>query len=122
MSEMSKPAIFSVDGIRQAYVTKCKSRTVSNDHEVNTLALGLTGFSDGAEMVQVDFSAAIPLAGRELDYKDRCAQHRTTTITVRMGGKAQTITGRFLNVEESSDVNSPNGLDGSFAGYIVSNQ
>ncbi len=121
MTEMSKAAIFTVDGVQQSYVSKVEDSVDSNDKVVKSLALGVVGYTDGAEEGKVDFEGAIPLAGRELDFKDRARLHTTTRLGIRMGGKTITLEGRFMNVTETSGVDDANGLRGQFQGRIVSN-
>lgn len=121
MTEMSKAAIFTVDGIPQAFVTEVEDDIASEDKIIKTLQLGATGHSDGATVGRFNFKAAIPLSGRELDFQSRCANHVTTRLGVRMGGKTLTMEGRFLNVRERSGVDDHNMIDGSFEGRVLSN-
>lgn len=121
MTEMSKSAIFTVDGVQQAYVSKVEDSVDSNDKVVKSLALGVVGYSDGATEGKVDFEGAIPLLGRELDFKDRAINHVTTRLGIRIAGKTLTLEGRFMNVTETSGVDDANGIRGQFQGAVVAN-
>jgi hypothetical protein len=121
MAEMSIAATFLVDGIPQSYISEVEDDVNSEDKIVKTLRLGVAGHSNGAAVCRINFKGVIPLEGREIDYKDRCLEHRTTNLGIRMGSKTITVRGRFLNVKERSSVDNPNDLEGSFEGRVIRN-
>jgi hypothetical protein len=120
MAEMSKAATLSVDGVAQSYISECTVEVMSEDKPVKTLMLGLAGYSDGAESAKVTGKGAIPLAGRQLDYRKLCRSHTTLPVSFKMGSSTITVEGRFMTVSESSSVDNPNGVDFNFEGRIIS--
>ena len=121
MAEMSKPFLVSVNGVVLAYASEVNQQTESNDKAVFSLRFGWVGFSDGASTGRVTLKSTIPASGREVDFKEFCRQHVTQTFSIRGGSKAVTLLGRILTVSEQSSVNSPNEIDVTFEGGIVSN-
>lgn len=119
--EMSKGFVVRIDGIDLAYYSEVTQETTSEDKPVKTIPLGLAGFSDGAEMSNVTLKSAVPIEGREQDFKEFCRLHVTKTFSVRGAGKTVSVRGRFMSVRETSGVDNPNEVDIQFSGKILRN-
>ncbi len=117
--EYSKAAQFTLDGIPVLELEEGEFGIKTNDNAVVTLSGGLVGFSDGANMCEISFKSAIPLAGREIDYVDLARRKVTKTWGMKMGGQSRKVRGRFMDVKEASSPNAPNAISGSFSGRFV---
>lgn len=120
MAEYSKPGFVLRNGIAMLQSHKIGCRAVSNDKEVETLLLGLAGFSDGAQMVEYSVSGAIPLAGFEYDATAICLAHTTQDLAFKIAGVVTTARGRVTDTNVETSVNTPNGLDFTFKGFVLS--
>jgi len=120
MAEYSKRGTLKMNGIPLAEVQEFQEQISSNDKEVLTMAKGMAGHSDGAEMVKLSWKNAVPFAGFEVDFADFAVQHKTATFSIRLANKETTYQGRFTEVNASSSVENPNGVDCSVSASIVS--
>ena len=120
MSEYSRPYIIAYNGAALAEAENVEVSYNSNDKAVRTLRKGLAGFSNGAEEVGVTFRNAIPLRGFEKDWSDICMSHRTGQLTVREANVISTYEGRIMQTTSSSSVDSPNSLNCTFSGKLLS--
>lgn len=119
--EMANVFELFVNGAPAAMVNEITLEIRSGDKVVKTLKLGTAGYSDGAHDCTISFKSAIPLAGREIDYKAFVINHQTLKLGVK-GGSTQLIAeGRLMTVSESSSVDNPVEISGSFEGRILSN-
>jgi hypothetical protein len=117
--EYSGPPQLTLDGIPVLEIEDIKVTIKTNDNEVVTLVGGLQGFSNGANVQEINFSSAIPLAGFEIDYMELARLKRTKTWGVKIAGKVIKVRGRFMDVEVAISPNAPNKLSGSFKGKPV---
>lgn len=117
--EMTKPGWLVYQGRPLTQVGKVDVKYASNDMPVETILLGLEGFSDGPSEVNIDFDNAIPAQGREADFADVCITHRTVDFIFKLGGVAMQATGRVMTVGESSATKTPNGISVQFHGAIL---
>lgn len=65
----------------------------SNNNPVFTTKKGFAGFSAGATQTQVTVENAVPLAGLEHDYVERCVVKAFVTIVVAFAGKRYAVDG-----------------------------
>lgn len=119
MAEFSKQGFILLNGIILTKATQVRYSIASNDKPVRTLTGGLEGFSDGAEEITCDWQNAVPLAGFEAEFHALCRSHRTVRIAFKIATKTFECEGRFLTVGVETDVDSPNGINVSFHGRVV---
>jgi hypothetical protein len=119
MSEFSKPGYLLKAGIPLTMTSSITVKAMSEDKEVKTLLLGLAGFSDGAQMVEISAKSAIPLAGYEYDVIGICLSHQTQELSFRLANIIMTVRGRIVESSAETSVDNPNGLDFTFRGAVV---
>lgn len=119
MAEYSKPGYVLLNGIVLAECGQARFRLNSNDKPVRTLTKGLAGYSDGAEEVSCDLQNAIPRAGFEAEFTALCRAHRTVRLSFRIANKIYECEGRFMDIDISTDVDSPNGVNLTFNGRLI---
>lgn len=92
----------------------------SGDNPVYTTALGLAGFSDGAEEAKVTMSGAVPASGMEVNWAALCLAHVTTELTFKYATVSYTMKGRLLSAKTASPAKNPMKWDISFHGRVTS--
>ena len=92
----------------------------SGDNPVYTTALGLAGFSDGAEEAKVTMAGACPATGDEYDWAAVCLAHLTIELTFKYATRSITIKGRLLSAKKASPAKNPMKWDISFHGRVTS--
>lgn len=119
MAQFSKPGLVLYNDRPALYVTSGTFDAESGDTEVKTLALGLAGYSDGAQMCKLDTESAIPQAGAEIDWCAISLAHLDIDIGFRMAGKTYQCRGRVLRASIKTTPDSNNAYSMSFAGYVL---
>lgn len=119
MADLSRPGYVIYQGRPLTQVGKVDVSYSSNDMPVETILLGLEGFSDGPAEVNITFDNAIPVAGREVDFANVLLNHTTVNFIFKLAGVAMEARGRLMTVDETSATKSPNGIAVKFHGAIV---
>jgi len=119
VQQLSAPGWLQAGGRPLTQVGKLDVNYASNDMAVETILLGLEGFSDGAAEVDVSFNNAIPESGREVDFVNACINHEDVDLVFTLAGVALHAQGRILTASESSATKTPNALDVKFHGAIL---
>ena len=117
--EFTKPGSFVVGSTPILTAMNAKCSIDSGDQEIDTLILGMAGFSDGATKISVSGEFAIPSTGLEYDFPTTCATHTTIDVGYRTGGRTYQCRGRVLKADMSTDPNKPSTISVDFKGSIL---
>lgn len=117
--ELSKPGYIVFQGRPLTQVSKVDVSYASNDMAVETILLGLEGFSDGPSEVNISIDNAIPANGRETDFVQACISHQTVDIIFKLAGVSMQARGRIMSVDESSATKTPNAMSVKIHGAIL---
>lgn len=116
--EFSKPGYIVVGTTPLMYAESVTMNANSDDKKVNTLLQGMTGFSDGAQFVEIDVKNAIPLSGYEYDATFITLSHATQTLSFNVAGVSTTVVGRMMNATTETTTEAPNSLAFKFVGRV----
>lgn len=76
-----------------AEATSCSISIAPNSNPVNTMKKGMAGRSKGPVACTIRIANAIPKAGLEVDFIDKCVDDEDVTIVVIIGGKRRAFDG-----------------------------
>ena len=104
LQKYEKGALF-VDSVLVAEATN-----VSLDHDpklnaIETMQKGFAGASPGAEMTNVEFANAVPVAGLEIDFLSKMQGVKVVEVTLFAHGKKTTMKGFVSKCSQKYGVN-----------------
>lgn len=117
--EFTKPGTVLFGARPLLYAKSAKFSIESDDKEVKTLALGLAGFSDGAQSCKLSGDFAIPSTGQEVDWPSLAATHTTVDLGYKVAGKTYQMRGRVMSAEIDTSTDNPTLSTFSFSGFIT---
>ena len=96
-----------VGGVALEEVTQVDVTIDSGRTEIYTQTKGLAGWSEGAKMVTVRVTSAIPVGGPEVDTWKLANSGEVTTLQVGVGRGDYAQAGKVINTNLSGSVNNP---------------
>lgn len=107
-----------IDSVFQASCTAIKITLDSGAQEVKTLE-GLAGKTQGAKMIEITGSWAVPIGGLEFNFVDSIANSQYHEIQIPVGSKSIIAKGWFQTADlgQSTDANTE--ASATFKGELV---
>lgn len=96
-----------VNGVPLEEVTQIEATLDSGRTEIYTQTKGLAGWAEGAKMVTVTVTSAIPVGGPEVDTWALANSGEVTTLQVGVGRGDYAQAGKVINTNLSGSVNNP---------------
>lgn len=104
MTQYNGPCELQFDGRTLAEATTCRISVTPNTTPVRTMKKGLGGRSRGPVECTIDVESAIPKAGFEVDFMQKCIDDADVTIVIVRAGKRVAFDSFITNVAESYGV------------------
>lgn len=99
LTKYEGPCEVTFDSRTLAEATSCSISVAPNSTPVNTMKKGLAGRSRGPAACTLRVANAIPKAGLEVDFIDKCVDDADVTLVVIIGGKRRAFDGWISSVE-----------------------
>lgn len=99
LTKYEGPCEVSFDSRALAEATSCSVSIAPNSTPVNTMKKGMAGRSRGPAASTIRIANAVPKAGLEVDFIDKCVEDADVTITIIAGGKRRSFDGYISSVE-----------------------
>jgi hypothetical protein len=94
-----------VNGVPLEEVTQVDVTFDSGRTEIYTQTKGLAGWAEGAKLVTVRVTSAIPVGGPEVNTWNLCNSGEITTLQVGVGAGDYAQAGKIINTNMSGSVN-----------------
>lgn len=104
------PAEVQFDNSTLAEATSLSITNTSNANPVTTMKGGLRGRSRGAPMANIQVDNAIPKAGMEVEFIEKCVQDADVTITHLFGDRRYIYDGWIDEVATTQGTDAPTSL------------
>lgn len=112
-------AVIQINGRTLAEATKVTITVTSNDMEVNTMAQGFAGFSDGPGKTEVSIENAVPKRGYEFDFVEAVRSKQAVTIVALSGARRHRTEGRIKDASWSNATDATTLLSANFTGKML---
>lgn len=99
-------AVF-INGVPQEEVTSVEMTLDTGRTEVFTTTKGLAGFAEGAKMVTIRCTQAVPLSGPEDNMWNRANSGEYVTVQIGVGRVDFAGSGKVINAGTTNSVNNP---------------
>lgn len=116
----SGPGFVTVNAVPVLQSSSIDFSVDTQNKDVETLLLGMAGFSVGPQKVMVSVDNAIPQAGMEFDWVGIALAQQAITLGFKLAGKTYTCTGDVRTVKAGTKVSDANTVSWEFHGKITS--
>lgn len=106
MERYEGPGEVQLDNSTLAEATSLSVSNNSGNTDVVTMKKGLAGFSKGAPGAEIQVSNAVPKAGMEADFVEKCVAGTFVKVTHLLAGKRYTYSGWIQDTSSEQGVDS----------------
>lgn len=109
LTQYQGPGEIQFNGKTLAEATSVSVSIAPNSTPVNTMKKGMAGRSRGPATSTIRVGNAVPVAGLEVDFIDKCIEDEDITVTIIIGSKRRSFDGYITTVDVEYSVGSAAG-------------
>lgn len=119
MSSYSGPGLVLYQGVPLLQALSVNFQVMTDNKDVNTLALGHAGHSKGPKKVQVQVENAIPSSGLEVNWVAVANAQVEVALSFKVANKTWNCVGDVREADIKTGTENANGVSFTFHGRIV---